>query len=146
KASELGKRVFALAREAVKNDPKDLSTWLLLARAHELLQQHTEAIRACNKMLELDPKVAEAFNLRGSEQFKLGRLTESLADFDRCLKLRPDAFPEHWKRGITLYYLGKYDEGRKQFEGYEKVDTNDVENAVWHFLCVARKDGIKKAR
>src|SRR5262249_27176654 len=39
-----------------------------------------------------------------------------------------------------------YDEGRKQFEGYEKVDTNDVENAVWHFLCVARKDGIDKAR
>jgi lipoprotein NlpI len=26
------------------------------------------------------------------------------------------------------------------------VDTNDVENAVWHFLCVARKDGLAKAR
>ena len=41
---------------------------------------------------------------------------------------------------------GRYDEGRRQFEGYEKVDTNDVENAVWHFLCVARKDGLAKAR
>src|SRR5204863_6225006 len=111
-----------------------------------LLGQHTEAISACNKGLELDPSTAEVLDLRGSEQFKLGHLAESLADFDRFLKLRPDALPGHWKRGITLYYLGKYDEGRKQFEGYEKLDTNDVENAVWHFLCVARKDGVEKAR
>jgi lipoprotein NlpI len=26
------------------------------------------------------------------------------------------------------------------------VDTNDVENAVWHFLCVARPSGVEKAR
>ena len=26
------------------------------------------------------------------------------------------------------------------------MDTNDVENAVWHFLCVAREDGVEKAR
>ena len=146
KAAELGKRVLTLAREQVKKDPKDVRAWLLLGRAHELLGQHTEAISACNKGLALDPSAAEALDLRGSEQFKLGHLAESLADFDHFLKLRPDAFPGHWKRGITLYYLGKYDEGRKQFEGYEKVDTNDVENAVWHFLCVARKDGVKKAR
>jgi lipoprotein NlpI len=146
KASDLGKQALALAREEVKKDPRDVRARLLLARAHELLGQHAEAIRACNKVVELDPRAAEVLNLRGSEQFKLGRLAESLADFDRFLKLQPDAFPGHWKRGITLYYLGKYDEGRKQFEGYEKVDTNDVENAVWHFLCVARKDGVKKAR
>src|SRR5262249_31316097 len=53
---------------------------------------------------------------------------------------------EHWKRGITCYYLGKFDEGKKQFEGYEKVDTNDVENAVWHFLCAARATNVEKAR
>src|SRR5262249_24851644 len=46
----------------------------------------------------------------------------------------------------SLYYAGRFDEGRRQFEGYEKVDANDVENAVWHFLCVARKDGLARAR
>src|SRR5262249_9071705 len=58
----------------------------------------------------------------------------------------PEQRPGHWRRGITCYYAGQFDEGRKQFEGYEKVDTNDVENAVWHFLCVARADGPEKAR
>jgi len=146
KASRLGKQVLVLAKEALNKDPKDVNSWMRLARAQELLGQHREAIDSCNKVLELDPKAVEALDLRGSEQFRLGRIAESLADFDRFLKVQPDAFPGHWKRGITLYYLGKYDEGRKQFEGYEKVDKNDVENAVWHFLCVARKDGVEKAR
>jgi lipoprotein NlpI len=49
-------------------------------------------------------------------------------------------------RGISLYYVGRYEDGRKQFEGYEKVDTNDVENAVWHYLCNVRLVGRDKAR
>jgi len=48
--------------------------------------------------------------------------------------------------GITCYYAGKFDEGKKQFEGYEQVDTNDVENAVWRYLCMAKSVGVEKAR
>jgi lipoprotein NlpI len=49
-------------------------------------------------------------------------------------------------RGISYYYVGRYEEGRRQFAAYEKVDTNDVENAVWHYLCNARLIGADKAR
>jgi lipoprotein NlpI len=49
-------------------------------------------------------------------------------------------------RGISYYYAGRFEEGRKQFGAYEAVDTNDVENAVWHFLCNARLVGVEKAR
>ncbi len=146
KSAELGKRALALAEKAVAADPRSAAAHLLRGRARELLGRHEEAVADFTRAIELGPKAAAAYDLRGSEQFKRGRIAESLADFDRVLKLRPDAFAGHWKRGITLYYAGKYDDGRKQFEGYEKVDTNDVENAVWHFLCVARKDGADKAR
>ena len=78
--------------------------------------------------------------------FEAGRVAESAAGFDVLARLVPSLAPELWQRGIALYYAGKYEEGRKQFEGYEKVDTNDVENAVWHFLCAARLDGVEKAR
>jgi lipoprotein NlpI len=105
-----------------------------------------QTVADCTKMIERDPKAADAYNQRGMAYFKLGQFTESVADFDRYLQLNPKAAPGHWQRGISLYYAGKYDDGKKQFEGYEKVDTNDVENAVWHFLCAARKDGIEKAR
>src|SRR5262249_14906501 len=64
----------------------------------------------------------------------------------KYLELNPAATPGHWKRGISYYYAGRFEEGRKQFEGYEKVDTNDVENAAWHYLCTARQVGVAKAR
>jgi lipoprotein NlpI len=104
------------------------------------------AVKFASKAVEADPKLADAYNLRGMAQFMRSRFAESVADFDRYIALRPGDGPGHWQRGISLYYAGKYDEGRKQFNAYEKVDTNDVENAVWHFLCVARKDGVAKAR
>jgi lipoprotein NlpI len=139
-------KALELVGKAVAADPKDARAHLLRGTIHEALSRHLEAVADFNRCLQLDPTCAEAFDRRGSEQFKLGRVAESLADFDRYLKLRPGAAPGHWKRGISLYYLGRYGDGRQQFEGYEKVDTNDVENAVWHFLCVARKEGLAKAR
>jgi lipoprotein NlpI len=145
KSGQRGK-ALELAEEIVTAAPKDPRGYFLRGTFREGLNKHDEAIADFSKCVELDPRHADAYNHRGSEQFKRGKIAESLADFDRFLKLKPQEFPGHWKRGITLYYLGRYDEGRKQFEGYEKVDTNDVENAVWHFLCVARKDGVEKAR
>jgi lipoprotein NlpI len=135
-----------LATKAIDADPKYARGPLLRGIIHEALQKHAEAIADFDRSLKLDAKLADAYDHRGSEQFKLGHIKESLADFDRFLKLQPKAAPGHWKRGISLYYAGRYDDGRKQFEGYEKVDTNDVENAVWHFLCNARRIGIDKAR
>jgi lipoprotein NlpI len=139
-------KALELAGKAIAAGPKDVRARLLRGAFYEALFKHPEAIADFNECLRLDPTCAEALDRRGSEQFKLGQVAESLADFDRYLRLKPEAGPGHWKRGIALYYLGRYDDGRKQFEGYEKVDTNDVENAVWHFLCVARKDGLEKAR
>jgi lipoprotein NlpI len=103
-------------------------------------------VKHASKAVAADAKHADAYNLRGMAQFMRANFAESVADFDRYLALRPAEKISHWQRGISLYYAGKFDEGRKQFSAYEKYDTNDVENAVWHFLCAARKDGVVKAR
>jgi lipoprotein NlpI len=135
-----------LVGKAIELEPKNARLYFARGTLHESLRKHKEAIADFDKIIALDPKAADAYDRRGSEQFKLGKITESLADFDEFLKLKPEAAPGHWKRGISLYYLGKFDEGRKQFTAYEKEDNNDVENAVWHFLCAARLDGVEKAR
>jgi lipoprotein NlpI len=137
---------LALAGKALALDPRSVPAYLVRGGAHESLQQHTEAIADCDEAIRLDPKAAEAYNRRGSERFKLGQIKESIADFDRFLELKPEEKPGHWKRGISYYYAGRFDEGRRQFEGYEAVDRNDVENAVWRYLCMARDVGPAKAR
>ena len=72
-----------------------------------------------------------------STDFLAGRVKESVAGFDRVAALVPDAAPQLWQRGIALYYAGRYQDCRTQFESHRTVNPDDVENAAWHFLCVA---------
>jgi lipoprotein NlpI len=137
---------IALAGKAIRLDPKNTKGYLTRASFYGAIRQPKEAIADCTKVLQLDPKSAEAYSLRGGEHFKQGHIKESIADFDKQIDLKPGDKAGHWRRGISYYYAGRFEDGRKQFEGYEAVDTNDVENAVWHFLCLARARGVQKAR
>ncbi|HTU20900.1 MAG TPA: hypothetical protein VMG10_22805 [Gemmataceae bacterium] len=139
KAVKLGDKAIAAA-------PKDARGYLVRGVGYEMLRQHDKAIADFTRCIERDPKRAEAYDHRGSEQFILGHIKESLDDFDKFLKLQPKAAPSHWKRGISLYYAGRYEAGRQQFKDGDKVFADDVENAVWHFLCNAKEKGIDKAR
>jgi lipoprotein NlpI len=83
---------------------------------------------------------------RAVAEFERGRFTESVAEFDRLAALVPGIAPELWQRGIALYYAGRFNDCRAQFESHLSVNPNDVENAAWHFLCVARAESPEKAR
>jgi len=83
---------------------------------------------------------------RAIDDFLAGRVVESVVGFDRVVTLAPDAAPQLWQRGIALYYVGRYDDCRRQFESHRTVNPNDVENPAWHFLCVARADSPARAR
>jgi len=83
---------------------------------------------------------------RAVTDFERGRVVESAAGFDNLVKLVPATAPQLWQRGIALYYAGRYKDCRAQFESHRTVNPNDVENAVWHFLCVARDESPEKAK
>lgn len=135
-----------LATQAIGRNPNNPDGPLLRGTMLASLRKHAAAVVDFDRVLALDPRRAEAHHLRGCERFKLGRFKDSIDDFDRFLEMRPQERAGHWQRGIALYYAGRFEEGKQQFERYEQVDTNDVENAVWHFLCNARANGIDKAR
>jgi len=78
--------------------------------------------------------------------FEAGRVVESAAGFDTLARLVPSQAPQLWQRGIALYYAGRYQDCRAQFESHRTVNPNDVENAAWHFLCVARAESADRAK
>ena len=82
----------------------------------------------------------------GVRAFFEADMSRALAAWDRQIADAPNETPQHWQRGLALYYAGKYQEGRRQFEVHQKVNPQDVENAAWHFLCVARLDSVGAAR
>jgi lipoprotein NlpI len=83
---------------------------------------------------------------RAVSDFQSGRIEESVAGFDRLVKMAPNALPQLWQRGIALYYAGRFKDCRVQFESHRTVNPNDVENAAWHFLCVARAESPARAK
>jgi lipoprotein NlpI len=83
---------------------------------------------------------------RAETDFAQGKIAEAVADYDRLAALIPSIAPELWQRGVALYYLGRYDECAAQFAAFHALDPRDVENAAWHFFCVARGRSIERAR
>ncbi len=147
-AARNGKAAEAIrtATDAIAAAPDDADGYRVRAGLYAAAGEHALAISDYDQLLKLDPQAAEAFDQRGSQHFMLGHIHESIADFDRFLKLKPAQEPWNWKRGISYYYAGRFDDGRRQFEGYQTVDDNDVENAVWRYLCMARGVGVPAAR
>ncbi len=89
---------------------------------------------------------AREWMVKGQKLFFEAKVAESVAAFDKVIELQPEAKPQLWQRGLALYYADKFAEGRDQFETHQTVNTADVENAAWHFLCVARLEGVEGAR
>lgn len=108
--------------------------------------QHRRAISQLDQILTITPHHTDALYLRGREHFRAGQMEQSFDDFERLVELKPELKSRLWERGITCYYAEKYREGVAQFESYQDFDDNDVENAVWHFLCLARLTDLENAR
>jgi lipoprotein NlpI len=115
-------------------------------RIQEVLSNFEEAYADYNALLRIKPDHIQGLFLRGDMSLRMGRFAEAIADYDLSLQLNPKLEARHWKRGIAYYFAGRYEDGRRQFEKCRTAETNDVENTLWHFACVARAAGLEKAR
>ena len=83
---------------------------------------------------------------KAADDFRAGRITAAVQGFDRAALLAPAEAPFMWQRGIAQYYAGQFRECARMFATHRTVNPDDVENAAWHFLCVARAESPEAAR
>ena len=76
-----------------------------------------------------------------SAQFK-----ECVKKYDQVIAMNAAYQPNLWQRGLALYYADEFQTGVEQFEIHQTVNTQDVENSVWHLLCASKTVGLEKAR
>ena len=112
----------------------------------DFLNELRERLNFLDEAISESPNSHRLFQTRGETHFYLGDIEQSIADFDRVLELIPSQEPRHWQRGISYYYAGEFAKGVAQFKLHQTVNPQDVENAVWHFLCSVRVDGIAAAK
>ncbi|CAL9153773.1 uncharacterized protein LOC135582150 isoform X2 [Musa acuminata AAA Group] len=83
---------------------------------------------------------------RGMLLFRQGDVSGSLAEFDRAVELDPRQKAYLWQRGLSLYYLNRFEEGAEQFRLDVAKNPNDTEESIWCFLCEAQLYGVEDAR
>ena len=84
---------------------------------------------------------------RAEIMFRLGRFEEAVADYSVAARGgKPHDGDSCWERGLAQYYAGDYQGGAAQFARYHAVGATDIENGLWHFLCLAEVEGVEKAR
>ncbi|KAI3695064.1 hypothetical protein L1987_78052 [Smallanthus sonchifolius] len=83
---------------------------------------------------------------RGMILFRQGDVVGSVAEFDNAIKLDPRQKAYLWQRGLSLYYLDRFEEGAEQFRIDVAQNPNDTEESIWCFLCEAQLYGPAQAR
>ncbi|MBD2137351.1 hypothetical protein H6F32_07070 [Anabaena sp. FACHB-1237] len=99
-----------------------------------------------NNTIKQEPNNPRYYVQRGMIYFKLGKIEESIADFDMAENLDFSITPYLWQRGLSYYYVDRFADGAKQFEIDLTVNSQDVEETVWRYLCIARLSGMEEAR
>jgi len=108
-------------------------------------QDRDVASDAADRLLQHYSSDPRAIRLAADLLLRSGKINSAARQFERYIELVPGDKADLWQYGIALAFIGRYDEGRKLFELHRTVNPNDVENAAWHFLCVAKLAGIKEA-
>uniref|UniRef100_A0A5B7CAC5 Uncharacterized protein n=1 Tax=Davidia involucrata TaxID=16924 RepID=A0A5B7CAC5_DAVIN len=83
---------------------------------------------------------------RGMLLFRQGDVSGSVVEFDKAIELDPRQKAYLWQRGLSLYYLDRFEEGAEQFRLDVAQNPNDTEESIWCFLCEAQLYGADEAR
>ncbi|KAI4349930.1 hypothetical protein L6164_010471 [Bauhinia variegata] len=83
---------------------------------------------------------------RGMLLFRQGDVPGSLAEFDEAIRLDLRQKAYLWQRGLSLYYLDRFEDGAEQFRLDVAQNPNDTEESIWCFLCEAQLYGVDEAR
>ena len=82
------------ARNAAEQMPDSDEAYLLMARVAEAQGCHEDAIRAYDKVVELNPFSVEAFKERGSVKYALGDKSGAEEDMRQVLEIAPDTLDD----------------------------------------------------
>jgi tetratricopeptide (TPR) repeat protein len=112
--------------------------------AHHQAGDLNNAIESYAKAVEVDPKFAAAFHLRGKAYAGLGDLKAAISDQAKAIRIEPKFADALMDRGTLMRETGNFDGAISDFSRVIKLDKN----ASAYFqrgLCYAGKDDPRRA-
>lgn len=126
-------------------EPNPTAFWIR-AQARTHLEEYAGAAQDLERLAEMEPDSARIRFDLGAARFRNGDMAGSVAAFERVAELEAHSRAQLWQLGISQYYARDFAGCAALFELHRTVNPQDVENSVWHFLCVAATRGFDAAR
>lgn len=135
--------------------PAPLSAQLTADQLNAMDQAFERAVRSRDaeqvaqlaaRLRETDPDNVRNEMLIGQWLYRVGSIEPAIEALERVARARPQDRPFLWQLGISYYDAGRFGEGTSLFEEHRRVNPNDVENALYHWLCVAGDQGVEVAK
>lgn len=101
---------------------RNASGWVDYSAALIKQGNYDEAILACDKAIELEPRYAMPWNNKGSALAALGKYNESLQAYDMAIEIEPENAMPWNNRGSALAFLGKYNESIQAYDRAIELD------------------------
>ena len=104
------------AEKAIAINSENIKSMLVLADCHMHDDRFLEAIAVYEKILALEPGLAEIHNNRGLALERLARHAEALDSYERALAINPEFGNAHANRGNALGTLKRFNEALTAYE------------------------------
>jgi tetratricopeptide (TPR) repeat protein len=108
---------------AIQQDPKP-EYLASLGTALQKQGRHEEALKACDKAIQLKPDDAGLWKLMGDVLLELERFDHALLGFQHVLKLNPRHQDAAYKSGVLLDQFGRFEEALAHFNLCDEVLLN----------------------
>jgi tetratricopeptide (TPR) repeat protein len=102
--------------DATRKRPGNPRAWNSLGEAYGKASRYDEAIRSCDKALDLDPCYAEAYNNRGAARADANHDFDAIADYDKAIALEPDFAEAYNNRGLACAKIGRLTDAIRDYD------------------------------
>jgi|GEM_PF-6562650 len=89
-------------------------------------KKHQEAVKVCDKLINLQPDNANAYYLRGYNKYLGGDYEGAIRDFDKTLALNPENLDAYVKRGNAKNQLNDYWGAMRDYRKAQKMNTYET--------------------
>lgn len=132
-----------ISAQEPQEDPQELKREVKTDMARGRYEQAADNLE---KLIAEDDQYVDYFFTLADARFMNAQMPEAIKAYDKSIELQPVLKPRCWQRGLAYYFNDQFKLGKEQFEVHQTVNSQDVENSVWHLLCNSRLVGVDEAR
>jgi len=125
-----------LAREAQAIDRLHPHTWCALGNCFSLQREHDSALRFFARAIQLNPKYAYGYTLRGHEHFANEDFEKAMECYRAALSLDPRHYNAWYGLGTVYFRQEKYEMSEHHFK--HAIEINSKSSVLFCYLGMAQ--------